>query len=244
METDLPDIQATLKIPSAIRDGLQRFCRSLDYSYVRDSSNLREFCEGIHITGAQFEVVERLPIRRNLENTRNATGHAAQIRERCRQTRDLFRRAAQGITARLRPARYHVEMGGSVDIRNETRDNRSYERNDEHVVPPGVNRTRVEEHFLEIIRYHVTLTAQADRTISVLSTRVLAAGGIGAAGGGLGAVVTGAGVGAATGTLTLFSWVSSFQGEFCTQLYIDGTLDSVLIKEVGVLIPISGVSLL
>ena len=124
------------------------------------------------------------------------------MRERCRQARDVFRRTAQGITARLRPARFHVEVGGSCDIRNETRDNRSFERNDEHVVPPGVMRARMEEHYQEIIRYHVTLTAQADRTISVLSTRVLAAGGIGAAGGGLGGAAAGAGAGAAAGTLT------------------------------------------
>lgn len=167
-------------------------------------SDIREFCEGILITEWEFQVVGRAPMRCHLENTRNTTRHAVPIRERCRQTRDLFRRTAQGITARLRPAHFFVtEIGGSLDTRNEVRDNHSSERNREHVVPPGVMRAHVEEHYQDIIQYHVTLTAQADRTIKVKSARVAAAGGLGAAGGGLGGAVTGAGAGATTGTIII-----------------------------------------
>lgn len=58
---------------------------------------------------------------------------------------------------------------------------------------------RQEEHYLDIIRYHVTLVAEADRMLNVVSTRVLLAGGIGAAGGGLGGAAAGAGAGAVAG---------------------------------------------
>ena len=188
-------------MPSVVRDGLKRFCDSLEYGYFNDMSDIREFCEGILISGLTYQVVGRAPMRRHSENTRNNTGHAVPLRERCRQTRDLFRRTAQGITARLRPAHFHIaEIGGSLDTRNEVRDNHSFEQNREHVLPPGVMRAHVEEHYLDIIQYHVTLTAQADRTIKVKSTRAAAAGGLGAAGGGLGGAVTGAGAGATTGS--------------------------------------------
>ena len=200
----MPDIKATIKLPSIIRDGLQRFCTSIEYSYIREMSDIGEFCEGIHLRGFSFEVVGRAPIRRNSDNARNNAQQAVPIRERYRTTRELFRRAAQGISARLRPANIPVvEIGGTLDARNEIRDNRSFERNREHVLPPGVMRAQHEEHYEDIIQYKVTLTAQADRTIRVLSTKVLAAGGIGAAGGGLGGAAAGAGAGAAAGT-TIF----------------------------------------
>ena len=199
---NLPDIRTTLKLPSVIRDGIQRFCTSIEYSYIREMSDIGEFCEGIHIIGAVFQVVGRAPIRRDSENARNNARQAVPIRERVRMARELFRSAVQGVSARLRPANVVpvVEIGGSLDARNETRDNRSFERNREHVLHPGVMRAQQEEHYEDIVKYHVTLVAQADRTIRVLSTRVLAAGGIGAAGGGLGGAAAGAGTGAAAGT--------------------------------------------
>lgn len=163
-------------------------------------SDIGEFCEGIHITRASFQVVGRAPIRRNSENARNNAQQAVPIRERYRITRDLFRRAAQGVTARFRPANVPVVViGGSLDARNETRDNRSFERNRDYVLHPGVIQDQQEVHYEDIIEYRVTLVAQADRTIRVLSTRVLAAGGIGAAGGGLGGATVGAGTGATIG---------------------------------------------
>ena len=165
-------------------------------------SDIGEFCEGIHITGTAFQVIGRAPIRRNSESARNNTREPVPIKEKYKQTRELFRKAAQGITAKLRPANVPVvEIGGTLDARNEVRDNRSFERNREHVLPPGVMRAQQEEHYEDIIQYHVTLTAQADRTIRVLSARVLAGGGIGAAGGGVGGATAGAGAGAVAGIL-------------------------------------------
>ena len=162
-------------------------------------SDIGQFCEGID--GAVFQVVGRAPIRRDSENARNNARQAVPIKEKYKMARELFRKAAQGVTAKLRPANVPVvEIGGSIDARNETRDNRSFERNREHVLHPGTMRAQQEEHYEDIVQYHVTLVAQADRTIRVLSTRVLAAGGIGAAGGGLGGAAAGAGAGAAAGT--------------------------------------------
>lgn len=166
-------------------------------------SDIGEFCEGIHITGARFHVIGRAPIRRNSDRAQNNAREAVPIKERYKQTRDLFRKATQGIAMRLRPANVPVvEIGGNLDVRNEVRDDRTFERNREHVLPPGVLRAQQEEHYEDIVQYHVTLTAQADRTIRVLSTRALAGGGIGAAGGGVGGAVGGASAGAVAGTIS------------------------------------------
>jgi hypothetical protein len=123
-----------------------------------------------------------------------------EIKQKTKAVRDLFKKAAQGITAKLRPANVPVvEIGGTLDARNEVRDNRIFERNRDYVLPAGAMQAQEEEHYVETIEYQVTLVAQADRTIRVLSTRAVAAGGIGAAGGGLGGAAAGAGAGAAAG---------------------------------------------
>ena len=165
-------------------------------------SDIGVFCEGIHITGFTTEKISKVPIRRNSDIARNYARHAVQIKERSKIARNLLRKAAQGIKVKLRPGNGIpiVEVGGSLDARNEIRDNRMFERNREYVLPPGVMQAQEEHHCIVIVKYHVTLVAQANRTISVLSTRALAAGGIGAAGGGLGGAAAGAGAGAAAGT--------------------------------------------
>ena len=199
-----PDINSIIKLPSVIRDGIQHFCTSIEYSYLRETSDIGEFCEGIHITGIKCKKIGKVPVRRNSDIARNHCRRPVQIRERSRSVRNLFRRAAQGITTRLRPGNGIpiVEVGGSLDVRNEVRDNRTFERNRDYELPAGAIRVQQEDHYMDIIEYHVTLVAQANRMISVLSTRVLSAGGIGAAGGGLGGAAAGAGAGAAAGTCT------------------------------------------
>ena len=132
------NVRSTLKLPSIIRDGLQRFCRSKDYSILREISDIGEFCEGIHITGCTFQVIGRAPIRRNSENARNDTGQAAPIRDRNITTRDLSRTTEQGVSARIQLANVPVEIGGALDVRNEVRDNRTFERNREYMLPAGV----------------------------------------------------------------------------------------------------------
>ena len=156
-------------------------------------------------------MIGRAPIRQNSDIARNYARHAVQIKERTKSARDLLRKAAQGITAKLRPGNVPVvEIGGTLDARNEVRDNRTFERNRDYVLPPGVMQAQQEDHYMVIAKYHVTLVAQANRTIKVLSTRALAAGGIGAAGGGVTGAAAGAGAGATAGTCTctVVSWVS------------------------------------
>ena len=174
-------------------------------------SDIGEFCEGIPIKGFTYQVIGRAPIRQNSDIARNYARHAVQIKERTKSARDLLRKAAQGITAKLRPGNVPVvEIGGTLDARNEVRDNRTFERNRDYVLPPGVMQAQQEDHYMVIAKYHVTLVAQANRTIKVLSTSALAAGGIGAAGGGVTGAAAGAGAGATAGTCTctVVSWVS------------------------------------
>ena len=197
----MPDIRATLNLPLKIEDGLQRFCTSIEYNYIRSQSDINEFCEGVHIMEAAFQVVGRAPIRRNSENVANNTKQAAAIKEGSKQTREQQKKTTQTIAAKIRPARANiVEIGGSLDAKNEATDKRTLEKNQNYELPPGVTRTHLEGEYQEIIKYHVTLVAQADRTITVLSSRALAAGGIGAAGGGIGGAAAGAGTGATVGT--------------------------------------------
>ena len=144
-------------------------------------------------------MIGRAPIRQNSENAKNNTRQAASIRDRNTTTRDLSRITEQGVSARIQPANAPVEIGGALDARNEVRDNRTFERNRDYVLPAGVMHTQEEEHYMDIVEYHVTLVAQADRTIRVLSTRALAAGGIGAAGGGVTGAAAGAEAGATAG---------------------------------------------
>ncbi len=125
------------------------------------------------------------------------------MRDKTKTVRELFRRAKQGITAKLQPANVPVvEIGGNLDATNEIRHNRTFERNRDYVLPAGVMQTQEEEHYVDIVEYHVILAAQADRTIRVLSTGAVAAGGIGAAGGGLGGAAAGATAGATAGSTT------------------------------------------
>jgi hypothetical protein len=164
-------------------------------------SDIGEFCEGIHITGFSYQRIGKVPVRLNSEIARNYARQAVQIKQKTKAVRDLFKKTAQGIRAKLRPANVPiVEIDGGLDAKNEVKDNRTFERNRDYVLPAGVMHAQRDHHYTYIIRYHVTLVAQADRTIMVLSTRALAAGGIGAAGGGLGGAAAGAGAGAAAGT--------------------------------------------
>ena len=135
---------------------MQRFCRCKDDRILQEISDIGEFCEGIHITDCRFQVIGRAPIRRNSENARNNTGQAAPIRDRNITTRDLSRITEQGVSANV-----PVEIGGALDVRNEAH---TFERNRDYVLPAGVMQTQ-EEHYMDIVEYHVTLVAQADKTI-------------------------------------------------------------------------------
>ena len=140
---------------------MRHFCRSKDYSILREISDIGEFCEGIHIIDCRFQVIGRVPIRRNSENARNNAGQAVLIRDKNTTTRDLSRTTEQVVSARIQPANVPVEIGGAPDVRNEAH---TFERNRDYVLPAGVKQTQ-EEHYMDIVEYHVTLVAQADKTI-------------------------------------------------------------------------------
>ena len=151
-------------------------------------------------------MIGRAPARRHSNELINATRFHIPLQERLRQTRARVRRVAQGLSARLRPNQIRVEIGGNYNLNNEWRDDNALDRHHQINIPPHAAEAHQEEHYLDIIRYHVTLVAEADRMLSVVSTRALLAGGIGAAGGGLGGAAAGAGAGAVAGdNLTCFS---------------------------------------
>ena len=146
-------------------------------------------------------------MRRHSNEVRNASKSSVPLQERLQQTRGRFRRVAHGLSARFRPNQIHVEVGGNYNLNNEWRDNEESDRQYQINIPPHMDVARQEEHYLDIVRYQMTLVAEADRTLNVLSIRVLLAGGIGAAGGGLGGATAGAGAGAVTGTGFLMSCI-------------------------------------
>ena len=137
------------------------------------------------------------------------------------QTRELMRRVQQGLVARIRPTHFHVEVGGNLNFNTETRDRHTVDQNRHIVVEPHMVQSEDRNEILYLMRYRVTLKAQADRSITVLSRRVVVGGGIGAAGGGVGGAVVGAAAGAVTGLVHVVIIISTYIGNQLTSVVLN-----------------------
>ena len=194
------NIRERLKLTTKINDGVLRYCKSIRYGVINTQSGVEEFCEGIEIAKLSYEKVGSIPHRRESEHLCNNARQAIPMRDRVNQTKKRVTRVIHGLTARLRPQYFQMEVSGNCNVNDVTEDHQTFERNRETILPPHVRQERHEDFYVDVMRYRVTLEAQADRTITVITTRTLLGGGIGAAGGGVGGALAGAGAGAITGT--------------------------------------------
>ena len=137
------------------------------------------------------------------------------LQERLRRVQSVFSRTTRGLSARLRPAPIGVEIGGNFNVNNEERREETTERHRQLNIAPGMAQRRHEENYLETVSYTIALVAQADRSISVVSTRILTAGGAGAAAGGGGGAAAGVTAGAITGIYCAYRIAILYYNNMC-----------------------------